>query len=53
MTVEACTQAICDLALRFGEDRKGGAKEDIMVSSAVLCCYVSNHLRDLSALFSF
>jgi len=23
MTVEACTQAICDLALRFGEDRKG------------------------------
>lgn len=31
MGVEACTQAICDLALRFGEDRKGGAKEDIMV----------------------
>eukprot|EP01098_Paradermamoeba_levis_P006304 TRINITY_DN2619_c0_g1_i1.p1 TRINITY_DN2619_c0_g1~~TRINITY_DN2619_c0_g1_i1.p1 ORF type:complete len:264 (+),score=84.00 TRINITY_DN2619_c0_g1_i1:60-794(+) len=28
MTTEACTQAICDLALRFGEDRK--AKEDIM-----------------------
>jgi 20S proteasome subunit alpha 5 len=27
MTVEACTQAICDLALRFGEDRK---KEDVM-----------------------
>jgi len=30
MTVEACTQAICDLALRFGEDRKGQHKEDIM-----------------------
>jgi len=30
MTIEACTQAICDLALKFGEDRKGGAKEDIM-----------------------
>jgi len=23
MSVEACTQSICDLALRFGEDRKG------------------------------
>jgi len=29
MPVEACTQAICDLALRFGEDR-GGKKEDAM-----------------------
>jgi len=28
MTVDACTQSICDLALRFGEDRKG--KEDVM-----------------------
>jgi len=28
MTVEACTQAICDLALRFGEDRKN--KEEQM-----------------------
>jgi len=28
MTVEACTQATCDLALRFGEDRK--SKEEIM-----------------------
>ncbi len=28
MRIEACTQAICDLALRFGEDRK---KEDVMV----------------------
>jgi 20S proteasome subunit alpha 5 len=27
--VEAITQAVCDLALRFGEDRKG--KEDVMV----------------------
>jgi len=30
MNLEATTQAICDLALRFGEDRKGGSKEDIM-----------------------
>jgi len=30
MRVEACTQAICDLALRFGEDRKGNAREDQM-----------------------
>jgi len=30
MNLEATTQAICDLALRFGEDRKGGAKEDVM-----------------------
>jgi len=30
MSLEATTQAICDLALRFGEDRKGGAKEDVM-----------------------
>lgn len=30
MTVESTTQAVCDLALRFGEDRK--QKEDIMVS---------------------
>jgi len=30
MNLEATTQAICDLALRFGEDRKGGTKEDIM-----------------------
>lgn len=29
MPVEACTQAICDLALRFGEDRKG-RREDAM-----------------------
>lgn len=28
MLVESCTQAVCDLALRFGED---GKKEDIMV----------------------
>jgi len=27
MNIEACTQAICDLALRFGEDRK---REDVM-----------------------
>jgi hypothetical protein len=31
MGVEACTQAICDLALKFGEDRGGNAKEDVMV----------------------
>jgi len=30
MTVEACTQAICDLALRFGEDSSGRKKEDVM-----------------------
>jgi len=30
MTVEACTQAICDLALRFGEDRKGRSGEEQM-----------------------
>jgi len=30
MTVEACTQAICDLALRFGEDRKGKDREEQM-----------------------
>jgi len=29
MNVEACTQAICDLALRFGEDRKN-QREDQM-----------------------
>jgi len=29
MSVEATTQSICDRALRFGEDRKGG--EEIMV----------------------
>jgi 20S proteasome subunit alpha 5 len=27
MKVEACTQSICDLALRFGEDQR---KEDVM-----------------------
>jgi 20S proteasome subunit alpha 5 len=30
MSVESCTQAICDLALRFGEDRKS---EKAMVHS--------------------
>jgi len=30
MMVESCTQALCDLALRFGEDRSGKKKEDIM-----------------------
>ena len=30
MMVESCTQAVCDLALRFGED-SGKSKEDIMV----------------------
>jgi len=29
MSVEACTQAICDLALRFGEDRKKGGEEQM------------------------
>lgn len=31
MKVEACTQALCDLALRFGEDRKKGDREEQMV----------------------
>lgn len=31
MGVEACTQSVCDLALKFGEDRGGQAKEDVMV----------------------
>lgn len=31
MGVEAVTQAVCDLALKFGEDRKGQAREDVMV----------------------
>ena len=31
MMVESCTQALCDLALRFGEDRSGKKKEDVMV----------------------
>jgi 20S proteasome subunit alpha 5 len=35
MTVQACTQAICDLALRFGEDRKG--KEEVMVRVVCYC----------------
>jgi len=30
MKVEACTQALCDLALRFGEDRKKGEREEQM-----------------------
>jgi 20S proteasome subunit alpha 5 len=30
MGVEPCTQSICDLALRFGEDRKGRQKEEQM-----------------------
>mmetsp|Transcript_990 Transcript_990/g.1591 ORF Transcript_990/g.1591 Transcript_990/m.1591 type:complete len:262 (+) Transcript_990:36-821(+) len=30
MMVESCTQALCDLALRFGEDRSGKKKEDVM-----------------------
>lgn len=29
------TQAVCDLALRFGEDRKG--KEDVMVNRIIKC----------------
>jgi len=33
MSVESCTQAICDLALRFGEDRKS---EKAMVHPCVL-----------------
>jgi len=29
MKVESCTQSICDLALRFGEDRKKGQEEQM------------------------
>lgn len=35
MGVEACVQAVCDLALRFGENRKG--KEEQMVCD--FCLY--------------
>mmetsp|Transcript_2776 Transcript_2776/g.9796 ORF Transcript_2776/g.9796 Transcript_2776/m.9796 type:complete len:259 (+) Transcript_2776:51-827(+) len=30
MMVESCTQAVCDLALRFGEDRSGKKEESVM-----------------------
>ncbi len=36
MGIEACTQATCDLALKFGEDRTGKAKEDVMVRQSIL-----------------
>jgi len=32
MKIEACTQAICDLALRFGEDRSGKDKSEGQMS---------------------
>lgn len=49
MSVESCTQAICDLALRFGEDRKS---EKAMVLGPTAMATHPCHLCLPRAIFS-
>jgi 20S proteasome subunit alpha 5 len=52
MSVESCTQAVCDLALRFGEDRKS---EKAMVHTCVHMLFVHSFsaLAHVASILSF
>ena len=48
MPVESCTQSLCDLALRFGEDDEDGG----MVSPAPTCSLALGFVPTLARLFA-